>query len=147
MSSRYAVTVITSRVANRMEESKEIEFHVRIPKNAFISKFKMYVRLRCINTTILEDSGTHSAFLGMIDINIVFLLLRVIDGQEYDGIVKEKEKAQQQYSQAVSQGQSAGIVRYHNHLFQLLVDHTFLLERWRKTIRVGSFLQFSGEDT
>lgn len=46
------------------------------------------------------------------------MLLRVIDGQEYDGIVKEKEKAQQQYSQAVSRGQSAGIVRYINHIFE-----------------------------
>lgn len=43
---------------------------------------------------------------------IIFLNFRVIDGQEYDGIVKEKEKAQQQYSGAVSQGQSAGIIRY-----------------------------------
>ncbi|XP_029683212.1 inter-alpha-trypsin inhibitor heavy chain H3-like isoform X9 [Takifugu rubripes] len=75
VTSRYAVTVIRSRVANRMEESKEIEFHVHIPKNAFITKFKM-----------------------------------VIDGQEYDGIVKEKETAQRQYSGAVSQGQSAGII-------------------------------------
>ncbi|XP_029683216.1 inter alpha-trypsin inhibitor, heavy chain 4-like isoform X2 [Takifugu rubripes] len=75
VTSRYAVTVIRSRVANRMEESKEIEFHVRIPKNAFITKFKM-----------------------------------VIDGQEYDGIMKEKETAQRQYSGAVSQGQSAGII-------------------------------------
>lgn len=41
---RYATTVITSRVANRMNESKEIEFQVRIPKNAFISKFKMCVK-------------------------------------------------------------------------------------------------------
>lgn len=44
VTSRYATTVITSRVVNRMDESKEIEFHVRIPKNAFISKFKMCVR-------------------------------------------------------------------------------------------------------
>uniref|UniRef100_A0A3P9K135 Zgc:112265 n=1 Tax=Oryzias latipes TaxID=8090 RepID=A0A3P9K135_ORYLA len=58
-----------------MGESKEIEFHVQIPKNAFISKFIMY-----------------------------------IDGQAYDGVVKTKEKAQQQYTQAVSRGQSAGIV-------------------------------------
>ncbi|KAM8757215.1 inter-alpha-trypsin inhibitor heavy chain H3 isoform 2-T2 [Acanthopagrus schlegelii] len=72
---RYATTVITSRVANRMNESKEIEFQVRIPKNAFISKFKM-----------------------------------LIDGQEYDGVVKPKEQAQQQYTEAVSRGQSAGIV-------------------------------------
>ncbi|XP_036067979.1 inter-alpha-trypsin inhibitor heavy chain H3 isoform X3 [Oryzias melastigma] len=75
VSNRYATTVITSRVANRMQESKEIEFHVEIPKDAFISKFRMY-----------------------------------IDGQPYDGVVKTKEKAQQQYTQAVSQGQSAGIV-------------------------------------
>uniref|UniRef100_A0A3P9II11 Inter-alpha-trypsin inhibitor heavy chain 3 n=1 Tax=Oryzias latipes TaxID=8090 RepID=A0A3P9II11_ORYLA len=75
VSNRYATTVITSRVANRMGESKEIEFHVQIPKNAFISKFIMY-----------------------------------IDEQAYDGVVKTKEKAQQQYTQAVSRGQSAGIV-------------------------------------
>ncbi|GLD64518.1 inter-alpha-trypsin inhibitor heavy chain H3-like isoform X7 [Lates japonicus] len=75
VSSRYATTVITSRVANRMDASKEIEFHVRIPKNAFISKFRMF-----------------------------------IDGQAYDGIVKEKEQAQQQYTEAVSRGESAGIV-------------------------------------
>ncbi|XP_070759209.1 inter-alpha-trypsin inhibitor heavy chain H3-like [Enoplosus armatus] len=75
VTSRYATTVITSRVANRMDESKEIEFHVRIPKNAFISKFKMF-----------------------------------IDGQEYDGVVKAKEQAQQQYTEAVSRGESAGLV-------------------------------------
>ncbi|XP_070759213.1 inter-alpha-trypsin inhibitor heavy chain H3-like [Enoplosus armatus] len=75
VTSRYATTVITSRVANRMDESKEIEFHVQIPKNAFISKFKMF-----------------------------------IDGQEYDGVVKAKEQAQQQYTEAVSRGENAGLV-------------------------------------
>uniref|UniRef100_UPI0037E95826 inter-alpha-trypsin inhibitor heavy chain H3-like n=1 Tax=Semicossyphus pulcher TaxID=241346 RepID=UPI0037E95826 len=75
VSSRYATTVITSRVANRMEESKEIEFHVRIPKNAFITKFRMF-----------------------------------IDGEPYDGVVKAKEAAKEQYAHAVSLGQSAGIV-------------------------------------
>ncbi|XP_047440206.1 inter-alpha-trypsin inhibitor heavy chain H3-like [Mugil cephalus] len=75
VTSRYATTVISSRVANRMDEPKEIEFHVRIPKNAFISRFKMF-----------------------------------IDGQVYDGLVKAKEQAQQQYTEAVLQGQSAGIV-------------------------------------
>ncbi|XP_028301970.1 inter-alpha-trypsin inhibitor heavy chain H3-like [Gouania willdenowi] len=72
---RYATTVIKSRVANRMNESKEIEFHVRIPKNAFISKFRMF-----------------------------------IDGQVYDGTVKAKEQAQRQYTEAVSRGESAGLV-------------------------------------
>ncbi|XP_063330751.1 inter-alpha-trypsin inhibitor heavy chain H3-like [Pelmatolapia mariae] len=75
VTSRYATTVITSRVANRMDESKEIEFHVQIPKNAFISKFQMF-----------------------------------IDGQVYDGVVKAKEQAQQQYTEAVSRGESAGLV-------------------------------------
>uniref|UniRef100_A0A8C8G148 Inter-alpha-trypsin inhibitor heavy chain H3 n=1 Tax=Oncorhynchus tshawytscha TaxID=74940 RepID=A0A8C8G148_ONCTS len=75
LTSRYATTIITSRVANRIDQSQEIEFHVKIPKNAFISKFKM-----------------------------------TIEGQTYDGIVKQKEEAQQQYTQAVSRGQSAGIV-------------------------------------
>ncbi|XP_047204553.1 inter-alpha-trypsin inhibitor heavy chain H3-like isoform X2 [Girardinichthys multiradiatus] len=58
-----------------MNESKEIEFHVQIPKNAFISKFKM-----------------------------------MMDGQAYDGVVKTKEQAQEQYTEAVSRGQSAGLV-------------------------------------
>ncbi|KAM9408198.1 inter-alpha-trypsin inhibitor heavy chain H3-like [Pholidichthys leucotaenia] len=75
VTSRYATTVITSRVANRMDQSKEVEFQVRIPKNAFISKFRMF-----------------------------------IDDQFYDGVVKGKEKAQQQYTEAVSRGQSAGLV-------------------------------------
>ncbi|XP_032370751.1 inter-alpha-trypsin inhibitor heavy chain H3 isoform X3 [Etheostoma spectabile] len=75
VTSRYATTIITSRVANRMDDSKEIQFQVRIPKNAFISKFRM-----------------------------------LIDGQVYDGVVKGKEKAQQQYTEAVSRGQSAGLV-------------------------------------
>ncbi|XP_076859144.1 inter-alpha-trypsin inhibitor heavy chain H3-like [Brachyhypopomus gauderio] len=75
VTSRYAITVITSRVANRLNESKEIHFQVKIPKNAFISKFRM-----------------------------------TIEGKSYDGIVKQKEEAQHQYSQAVSRGESAGIV-------------------------------------
>uniref|UniRef100_A0A3B5L6C6 Inter-alpha-trypsin inhibitor heavy chain 3 n=1 Tax=Xiphophorus couchianus TaxID=32473 RepID=A0A3B5L6C6_9TELE len=75
VSSRYATTVITSRVANRMDQSKEIAFHVQIPKNAFISKFRM-----------------------------------MMDGEVFDGVVKTKERAQQQYTQAVLLGQSAGIV-------------------------------------
>ncbi|XP_060713639.1 inter-alpha-trypsin inhibitor heavy chain H3-like isoform X2 [Tachysurus vachellii] len=75
VNSRYAVTTITSRVANRLNESKEVHFQVKIPKNAFITKFRM-----------------------------------IIEGKTYDGVVKQKEAAQQQYSQAVSRGESAGIV-------------------------------------
>ncbi|XP_066528435.1 inter-alpha-trypsin inhibitor heavy chain H4-like [Hoplias malabaricus] len=75
VTSRYAITVITSRMANRLNESKEVHFQVQIPKHAFISRFGM-----------------------------------TMEGKMYDGVVKEKEEAQQQYSEAVSRGESAGIV-------------------------------------
>ncbi|KAL6464274.1 hypothetical protein MHYP_G00265910 [Metynnis hypsauchen] len=75
VTSRYAVTVITSHVVNRLRESKEVHFQVKIPKNAFISKFRM-----------------------------------TMEGKTYDGVVKKKEEAQQQYSQAVSRRESAGMV-------------------------------------
>ncbi|XP_036386329.1 inter-alpha-trypsin inhibitor heavy chain H3-like isoform X2 [Megalops cyprinoides] len=73
--SRYAMTVITSRVANRANHSREVSFHVELPKNAFISRFSMN-----------------------------------IEGHVYDGVVKKKEEAQEQYTRAVSRGQSAGLV-------------------------------------
>ncbi|XP_067243924.1 inter-alpha-trypsin inhibitor heavy chain H3-like isoform X2 [Chanodichthys erythropterus] len=75
ITSRYATTVITSRVANLLTQSQEVHFEVKIPKNAFISRFRM-----------------------------------TIDGNTYDGVVKEKEEAQREYSEAVSRGESAGLV-------------------------------------
>ncbi|XP_076119301.1 inter-alpha-trypsin inhibitor heavy chain H3-like isoform X8 [Alosa pseudoharengus] len=75
VTSRYAITVITSRVANGHENSTEINFHVKIPKTAFISKFRM-----------------------------------TINGRIYNGVVKPKEEARQQYNTAVSRGQSGGLV-------------------------------------
>ncbi|XP_063071691.1 inter-alpha-trypsin inhibitor heavy chain H3-like isoform X2 [Engraulis encrasicolus] len=75
VTSRYAITVITSRVANRQDNTTEIDFHVKIPKTAYISKFRM-----------------------------------TIDGKTYDGIVKQKEEAKKQYTDAVSRGQSAGMI-------------------------------------
>uniref|UniRef100_UPI003F65BE93 uncharacterized protein LOC100003906 isoform 16 precursor n=1 Tax=Danio rerio TaxID=7955 RepID=UPI003F65BE93 len=76
VSSRYATTIITSRVANKLSEPQEIQFEVKIPKNAFISKFRM-----------------------------------IIEGKTYDGVVKKKEEAQQQYNKAVSRGESAGLIK------------------------------------
>ncbi|XP_061076402.1 inter-alpha-trypsin inhibitor heavy chain H3-like isoform X4 [Conger conger] len=46
VSSRYAMTVITSRVANRANVSQEVVFKVELPKNAFISKFNMNIEGR-----------------------------------------------------------------------------------------------------
>uniref|UniRef100_A0A667YEB5 Inter-alpha-trypsin inhibitor heavy chain 3b, tandem duplicate 1 n=1 Tax=Myripristis murdjan TaxID=586833 RepID=A0A667YEB5_9TELE len=61
VTSRYAITVITSRVVNRMDEPKEIEFHVRIPKNAFISKFRMWVFIMKNNSREFKTSVTVAA--------------------------------------------------------------------------------------
>uniref|UniRef100_A0A673HQ74 Inter-alpha-trypsin inhibitor heavy chain H3-like n=1 Tax=Sinocyclocheilus rhinocerous TaxID=307959 RepID=A0A673HQ74_9TELE len=101
-SGAYATTVITSRVANTLNESQEIQFEVKIPKNAFISKFRM-----------------------------------VIEGKTYDGVVKEKEEAQQQYSQAVSRGQSAGLVKS--------VGRT--LEDFKTSVTVAAFSKVTFELT
>ncbi|KAL7843745.1 hypothetical protein AOLI_G00252570 [Acnodon oligacanthus] len=102
VTSRYAITVITSRVANRLNESKEVHFQVKIPKNAFISKFRM-----------------------------------TIEGKMYDGVVKEKEEAQQQYSQAVSRGESAGMVSS--------VGRT--LEEFKTSVTVAAFSKVTFELT
>ncbi|XP_036414966.1 inter-alpha-trypsin inhibitor heavy chain H3-like [Colossoma macropomum] len=102
VTSRYAITVITSRVANRLNESKEVHFQVKIPKNAFISKFRM-----------------------------------TIEGKTYDGVVKEKEVAQQQYSQAVSRGESAGMVSS--------VGRT--LEEFKTSVTVAAFSKVTFELT
>ncbi|XP_066528822.1 inter-alpha-trypsin inhibitor heavy chain H3-like isoform X2 [Hoplias malabaricus] len=102
VTSRYAVTVITSRVANRLNESKEIHFQVQIPKNAFISRFRM-----------------------------------TMEGKMYDGVVKEKKEAQQQYSQAVSRGESAGIVSS--------VGRT--LEEFKTSVTVAAFSKVTFELT
>uniref|UniRef100_A0A8C1KIS5 Zgc:112265 n=1 Tax=Cyprinus carpio TaxID=7962 RepID=A0A8C1KIS5_CYPCA len=102
VTSRYATTVITSRVANTLNESQGIQFEVKIPKNAFISKFRM-----------------------------------VIEGTTYDGVVKGKEEAQQQYNQAVSRGQSAGLVKS--------VGRT--LEDFKTSVTVAAFSKVTFELT
>lgn len=54
------------------------------------------------------------------------LLVRTIEGKTYDGVVKQKEEAEQQYSRAVSRGESAGIVRYsRNRNRKLITDVLF----------------------
>ncbi|RXN36812.1 inter-alpha-trypsin inhibitor heavy chain H3-like isoform X1 [Labeo rohita] len=102
VTSRYTTTVITSRVANTLNESQEIQFEVKIPKNAFISKFRM-----------------------------------TIEGKTYDGVVKEKEEAQQQYNQAVSRGQSAGLIKS--------VGRT--LEDFKTSVTVAAFSKVTFELT
>ncbi|XP_063267559.1 inter-alpha-trypsin inhibitor heavy chain H4-like [Prinia subflava] len=76
VTSRFAHTVITSKIVNRANESREATFEVELPKTAFITNFSMSM-----------------------------------DGEVYPGIIKEKAAAQNEYDTAVSQGQSAGLVK------------------------------------
>ncbi|NXI67416.1 ITIH4 inhibitor, partial [Anseranas semipalmata] len=76
VTSRFAHTVITSKIINRANESHEATFEVELPKTAFITNFSMS-----------------------------------IDGKVYPGIIKEKASAQKEYDEAVSHGQSAGLVK------------------------------------
>jgi hypothetical protein len=50
-------------------------------------------------------------------------LHRTIEGKIYDGVVKEKKEAQQQYSRAVSRGESAGLIKYWTHTKKKIPFH------------------------
>ena len=101
----YAITIITSRVVNRRDQPTEIEFHVKIPKNAFISQFKMWLAIKFTLNRVIQIS------IRLCAVQTMLVFSRSIEGQMYDGVVKAKEEAQQQYSEAMSRGQSAGLVR------------------------------------
>ncbi|XP_049633671.1 inter-alpha-trypsin inhibitor heavy chain H4 [Suncus etruscus] len=76
VSSRFAHTVVTSRVVNRADSSQEAIFNMELPKKAFVTNFSM-----------------------------------IIDEVTYPGNIKEKEKAEEQYSAAVARGESAALVK------------------------------------
>ncbi|XP_066555464.1 uncharacterized protein LOC136746705 [Amia ocellicauda] len=57
VSSRYAHTVITSRVANCADQSREVLFEVELPKNAFISNFSMTVGGKTYVGEVKEKGG------------------------------------------------------------------------------------------
>ncbi|XP_067243938.1 inter-alpha-trypsin inhibitor heavy chain H3-like isoform X2 [Chanodichthys erythropterus] len=63
--------------------------------------------------------------------------LRTIEGKTYDGVVKEKQEAQQQYSEAVSRGQSAGLIKS--------VGRT--LEDFKTSVTVAAFSKVTFELT
>ncbi|XP_073667942.1 inter-alpha-trypsin inhibitor heavy chain H3-like [Paramisgurnus dabryanus] len=60
VTSRYATTVITSRVANRLNKPQDIFFEVKIPKNTFISKFRMTINGKRYDGVVKEKPQRHS---------------------------------------------------------------------------------------
>lgn len=92
--SRFAVTLITSEVANLADSAKEIVFTAQLPDAAFISNFSMYAFANC---NFLPDVK-------------LFFIFREIGNKTIFGDVKEKEKAKEIYDKALRSGQSAGLV-------------------------------------
>ncbi|KAL7986021.1 hypothetical protein Chor_011187 [Crotalus horridus] len=104
ITSRFAHNVITSRAINLGNVSKEAFFDVELPKTAFITSFTIYGYIKKFGALKRERP---EIFLCIE----YFFFPRTIDGVTYPGTIKEKEAAQKQYQQAVSKGQTAGLVR------------------------------------
>ena len=119
VASRFAHTVMTSKALNKASSSQEIFFEVELPKTAFITNFSMSVCHSYIPGNICASfCGCALKLVFVCDtvhlLNLsssIFGPYREIDGQEYVGEVKEKEKAKKQYEKAVSSGQTAGLVK------------------------------------
>uniref|UniRef100_A0A8D0GEZ1 Inter-alpha-trypsin inhibitor heavy chain 4 n=1 Tax=Sphenodon punctatus TaxID=8508 RepID=A0A8D0GEZ1_SPHPU len=62
VTSRYAHTVITSRVANKAEEAREAVFEVELPKTAFITNFSMTIDGKTYPGTIKEKASAQEQY-------------------------------------------------------------------------------------
>lgn len=108
VTSRFAHTVMTTKALNKANISQEVSFEVELPKTSFITNFSMSVLFHLIAFKI---RGTQK-WLQHVVTPFFFWIFREIDGKTYIGVVKEKEKAKQQYQKAVSSGQTAGLVKW-----------------------------------
>uniref|UniRef100_A0A3Q2HNQ1 Inter-alpha-trypsin inhibitor heavy chain 4 n=3 Tax=Equus TaxID=9789 RepID=A0A3Q2HNQ1_HORSE len=103
VSSRFAHTVVTSRVVNKAETVQEATFQMELPKKAFITNFSMDTA-EGISTL---DQRPHWEAPGVSVDSVNW----IIDGVTYPGNIKEKVAAQKEYSAAVARGESAGLVK------------------------------------
>ncbi|XP_077933286.1 inter-alpha-trypsin inhibitor heavy chain H4 isoform X6 [Halichoerus grypus] len=101
VSSRFAHTVVTSRVVNRASVMQEATFQVELPKRAFITNFSIVDRSLA---WLAEARHPHPG-------PCTESCIQVIGGVTYPGNIKEKAAAQEQYSAAVARGESAGLVK------------------------------------
>ncbi|XDV51338.1 hypothetical protein PO909_020227, partial [Leuciscus waleckii] len=66
ITSRYATTVITSRVKNLLEHSQEVKFEVKIPKNAFISQFRMTIEGKTYDGVVKDKEEAQREYRGAV---------------------------------------------------------------------------------
>ncbi|CAM4731632.1 unnamed protein product [Leuciscus chuanchicus] len=66
ITSRYATTVITSRVKNLLKHSQEVKFEVKIPKNAFISQFRMTIEGKTYDGVVKDKEEAQREYRGAV---------------------------------------------------------------------------------
>ncbi|NXW91030.1 ITIH4 inhibitor, partial [Alopecoenas beccarii] len=62
VTSRFAHTVITSKIANRANESREVTFEVELPKTAFITNFSMSIDGKVYPGIIKEKASAQKEY-------------------------------------------------------------------------------------
>ncbi|KAK9406268.1 inter-alpha-trypsin inhibitor heavy chain H4 [Crotalus adamanteus] len=105
--SRYAHTVITSRIVNRGNESKEAVFDVELPKKAFITNFSMTIDGEIYPGIIKEKQAAQTQYESAIS-----------RGQSA-GLVKSAGRKLEKFSVSVNV-EAEGKVNFELHYEQLL---------------------------
>ncbi|XP_015675178.2 inter-alpha-trypsin inhibitor heavy chain H4-like [Protobothrops mucrosquamatus] len=105
--SRYAHTVITSRIVNRGNESKEAVFDVELPKKAFITNFSMTIDGETYPGIIKEKQAAQTQYDSAIS-----------RGQSA-GLVKSAGRKLEEFSVSVNV-EAEGKVNFELHYEQLL---------------------------
>ncbi|XP_070793128.1 inter-alpha-trypsin inhibitor heavy chain H4-like isoform X2 [Pituophis catenifer annectens] len=105
--SRYAHTVITSRIVNRANESKEALFDVELPKKAFITNFSMIIDGETYPGIIKEKKAAQAQYDS------------AISRGESAGLVKSAGRKLEKFSVSVNVA-AAGKVNFELNYEQLL---------------------------
>lgn len=77
-----------------------------------VAKNCLHCQLRHVSHILKFGQQHYNYFKKFLPLINIIVPYREIDGQNYAGDVKEKEKAKTQYEKAVSKGQSAGLIEY-----------------------------------
>ncbi|VVC40295.1 Hypothetical protein CINCED_3A001874 [Cinara cedri] len=64
---RYAQTVVSSRVANKGNTSKEVQFYVTLPESAFVSKFLMEINEKTYQAYVKEKKEAKEEYIAAVN--------------------------------------------------------------------------------
>uniref|UniRef100_A0A3B1JMI5 VIT domain-containing protein n=1 Tax=Astyanax mexicanus TaxID=7994 RepID=A0A3B1JMI5_ASTMX len=89
-----------------------MHFFSNLIRNISVIKFCMLLFSSPQENVEISSFHINSTVTSRYAITVITMNLIINLVNTYDGVVKEKEAAQQQYSEAVARGESAGVVRY-----------------------------------